>query len=129
MYGPFGHEKADDATSDLRAMKSSWQLKKGERPAGEEGPGGKFDGSYTRDWEFVAGSGDLDESNGRTGVTPEFPNGTYYYVITDTFPFIPRQFKGTPDASFQKRGPGPGGPGPGGPGPRGGPGRPPPPPR
>lgn len=128
IYGPYAYDKADDATSTPRQMKSSYRLKSGIRPAGDEGPGGKPDGAYTRDWEYVAGLGDLDESNGRTGVTPEFPKGTYYYVITDAFPFIPRQFHGTPDASFTKRGgPGPrGGRGPGGPRDSGGP---PPPPR
>ncbi len=32
------------------------------------------------DFEYVPGLGDLDECNGRTGPTPEFPEGTYYYV-------------------------------------------------
>jgi hypothetical protein len=63
----------------------------------------------------VKGLGDLDETNGRTGVTPEYPNGTYYYVLTDNWPFIPRMFRGTADASFARPG-GQGGPGPGGPG-------------
>ena len=41
--------------------------------------------------------GDLDETNGRFGATPEFPNGTYHYVLTDAFPFIPRAWRGTPE--------------------------------
>ncbi len=126
IYETHGHAKADDAKSPLKELRSSYKLKKGERPGGDEGPGGKYDGAYTQDFEYVAGSGDLDECNGRTGVTPEFPGGTYYYVVTDQFPFIPRQLKGAADASFQKNdrpggrpGPGPGpGPRPGGPGPR-----------
>lgn len=55
----------------------------------------------------MKGAGDLDEANGRFGVTPEFPQGTYHYVLTENFPFIPRQFKGTPDSSFFRRGPPP----------------------
>jgi hypothetical protein len=51
----------------------------------------------------VAGHGDLDEFGGRSGVTPEFPKGTYYYVMTEEYPFIPRKFKGTPDPSFSKQ--------------------------
>lgn len=90
--------------------KSSYQLKKGTRPSGTAGPGGTYDGTYTVDYEFVAGSGDLDEANGRSGVTPEYPEGTYYYVATAEFPFYPRMMKGTPDGSFQ-RGPPGGGPG------------------
>jgi hypothetical protein len=109
IYGPYAYDKADDAASPPRQMKTSYRLKKADRAGGDDGPGGKPDGSYTRDWEYVAGRGDLDENNGRTGVTPEFPNGTYYYVITGEFPFIPRQFHGTPDPSFTKR-EAPGGP-------------------
>ena len=90
--------------------KSSYQLKKGSRPSGTAGPGGTYDGTYEADYEFISGSGDLDEANGKTGVTPEYPEGTYYYVATAEFPFYPRMLKGTPDASFH-RGPPGGGPG------------------
>jgi len=127
IYWTWAHADANDAKSDTREMKSSYRLKKGTRPGGDDGPGGKHDGTFTSDFEYAKGSGDLDECNGREGVTPEYPKGTYYYVLTDDFPFIPRFWRGTPDESFQKRGPGPGGPGGGGPGagPRGrGPGGP-----
>ena len=111
LYTARAHDKADDSASPLRAMRSSYQLRKGNRPGGEDGPGGQFDGRFTQDFEFTAGSGDLDECNGRTGVTPEFPKGTYYYCITDNFPFLPRKWRGQPDPSFGKGGPPPGGPG------------------
>lgn len=74
----------------------------------QSGPGGVYDGAFVQDYEYIAGLGQLDDCNGRVGVTPEYPQGTYYYVITDTFPFIPRAFKGTPDLSFQRHGPGAG---------------------
>jgi len=118
IYTSWAPGIATNTASPLKTMRSSWQLKKGER---DGGPGGKPDGKYTRDYEFVAGSGDLDECNGRFGVTPEYPQGTYYYCITDEFPQLARSWRGAPDASFMKRGPG-GGPngrrpgGPGGPG-------------
>lgn len=32
----------------------------------------------------------------KTEATPEYPSGTYYYVITDDFPSIPRYFRGSP---------------------------------
>ncbi|MEL6425766.1 MAG: YHYH protein, partial [Pseudomonadota bacterium] len=70
---------------------SSWQLKGGER---ETGPGGVHDGTYVQDYEFVAGSGDLDECNG--GLL----NGQYVYFATDTYPFFPRCFKGTVSSDF-----------------------------
>ncbi|NDA26292.1 MAG: YHYH protein [Verrucomicrobia bacterium] len=90
--------------------RSSYRLKKGNRPGGTAGPGGVYDGTYEADYEFVPGSGDLDEANGRTGKTAEYPQGTYYYVATAEFPFYPRKLKGTPDSSF-RRGPPGGGPG------------------
>jgi hypothetical protein len=64
-----------------------------------------------QDYKFTEGSGDLDRANGRTGVTPEYPDSTYYYVATDSYPFIPRFFHGKVDPSFEKQmGPPPGGP-------------------
>lgn len=129
IYGPLAYKDAKDATSPLVKMKSSYRLKSGNRPGGESGPGGPYDGKYTPDFEYVADSGDLDECNGRYGVTPEFPQGTYYYVTTTEFPFLGRKFRGTPDFSFRERPPGGGPGGPGGPGRFGPPpGFPPPPP-
>jgi len=116
VYTSYAYSVAANAASPLQKLRSSWQLKRGERIGG---PGGKPDGKFTADYEFVKGSGDLDECNGRFGVTPEFPKGTYYYCLTEEFPHIGRFWRGTPDASFFKRGPGPGGLGPRGRGPRG----------
>ncbi|MDE2828830.1 MAG: YHYH protein, partial [Gemmatimonadota bacterium] len=73
---------------------------------------GAYDGTFREDWQFVAGSGDLDQCNGRFGVTPEFPEGIYHYYLTEDYPYIPRCVWGTPDPSFrQRRTGGPGGPG------------------
>lgn len=109
IYDGFGPTDPNDLGSPLKALRSSYMLKTQDRPGGDEGPGGKPDGIYTRDWEFIKDSGDLDECNGRFGVTPEYPNGTYHYVITDSFPYIHRRFKGVPDESFRKTdGPPPG---------------------
>ena len=113
IYTSDGHGGAMDAKSPLKKMRSGWQLKQGQRLGG---PAGNYDGRFTADYEFVKGSGDLDECNGRFGVTPEFPQGTYYYCITDEFPQLARSWRGTPDTSFFKRGPGPGGRGPRDPG-------------
>ncbi|MEN3939748.1 YHYH protein [Prosthecobacter sp. SYSU 5D2] len=121
IYAARGHQAPMDATSPLVPMRSSYRLKKGTRPAGDEGPGGKYDGYYTQDYEYAAGQGDLDECHGRFGVTPEHPEGIYHYYITDEFPYMSRMWKGEADASFQKQGGGPPG---GGRGRRGGPGGP-----
>jgi len=102
IYYKYAYSIANDATSTIIEMKSSYQLKSGERPGdGVTAPCGTFNGIYSNDYEFVNNLGTLDQANGRTGVTPEFPEGTYYYVITDAFPSIPRYFKGTPSNDFQ----------------------------
>lgn len=100
IYGPLSYADSNDPSSDLETMTSSYQLRSGTRSSG---PGGTYDGTFTADWVYVPGSGTLDACNGRVGVTPEYPDGTYYYVITDEFPFVPRCFAGTPDDSFSKQ--------------------------
>ncbi len=110
IYAQWGYREATNAQSPASKLRSSYRLKSGDRPAANGQPGGKYDGIFVEDYEYVAGSGDLDECGGRTGVTPEFPGGTYHYVLTEDFPFVPRYFRGTPDASFARR-EGPGGPG------------------
>lgn len=104
LYAARGHSEAKEARSPVRVMRPSYRLKAGERPGAPDGPGGRPDGRFTQDFEYVAGSGDLDECNGRFGVTPEFPEGTYHYYITETFPFVPRLWRGQPDPSFGKGG-------------------------
>ena len=106
MYLDRGYSKATDKKSAVKTLKSSYQLKKGTRPSG---PGGSYTGDYTQDWEYIEGSGDLDAANGRVQVTPEFPKGTYCYIVTTTFPLIARRFVGTVVSSFVKSGPGGGG--------------------
>jgi hypothetical protein len=81
-------------------LRSSWRLK----AQRDGGPGGRPDGTYVLDWEYAPGTGDLDECNGRQGPTAEFPQGTYYYVVTARFPYVPRCFTGTADQSFVKQG-------------------------
>lgn len=86
---------------------SSYRVKSGTRP---NGPGNSYDGSYVEDYEYIEGLGDLDECNGMTGITDEYPNGTYYYVQTETFPVFSRCFSGTIDDSFRQGGGGTGTP-------------------
>ena len=108
IYNQFGHSDPKDGNSPLKKLKSSYRLKKGVRP---DGPKGEYDGLFVADYEYVPGSGDLDECNGRVAVTPEYPSGIYQYVLTEEFPFIPRQYRGTPDPSFATHGPRAGGAG------------------
>ncbi len=109
IYGPWGYSDPDDPNSELKELRTSYRLKPGDRPEPPEGPGGAYDGTFGLDYEYVEGLGDLDECNGRFGVTPEFPEGTYYYVMSEKFPQVPALWRGVPDASIRQRGPG-GGP-------------------
>lgn len=95
VYARYGHTVATDATSPLKVLRGSWQLK-ATPDAGRPAVALYAMGAFTQDYQYVAGSGDLDECNGRSGVTPEFPGGIYHYVLTDSYPFIGRCAKGTP---------------------------------
>ncbi|MGB3555240.1 MAG: YHYH protein [Jannaschia sp.] len=89
-YAPDGFEirySPDSATS-------SWQLKAGTRP---DGPGGIYDGTFEEDFEYLAGSGTLDECNG--GLV----DGVYTYFATDSYPFFPRCFVGVVNPDFLTR--------------------------
>jgi hypothetical protein len=104
IYGVNGYRDNDNPRERPDAqkpepMRSSYRLKSGTRSGG---PGGPYDGTFTQDYEYVAGLGDLDECNGGFGITPEYPQGIYHYHITEEFPFISRCFRGIPDNSFRK---------------------------
>ncbi|ARD21259.1 YHYH protein [Shewanella japonica] len=93
IYARYGYSDANDASSELKAIQGSYQLVttvSESRPSTEIYPLGTF----AQDWEYIAGFGDLDECNGRVGVTPEFPNGIYHYYATDSYPYFQRCVKG-----------------------------------
>ena len=112
IYARYGYTSPNDAKSAIKVLTGSWRTK-AVPDTGRPAISVYAMGSFRQDWEYVAGSGDLDECNGRTGVTPEFPSGIYYYAVTDTYPFIHRCVKGVVSGA-------------GGPPPPGGPGLPPP---
>ncbi len=102
IYYKYAYSDTADGNSAIIEMSSSYQLRSGDRGGdGVTAPCGTYDGVYSNDYEFISGLGSLDETNGRTGVTPEYPSGIFYYVITDEFPSIPRFFKGTPSQDFK----------------------------
>ncbi len=94
VYARYGYTTAGNAQSALKVVAGSYALKStpdSNRPPTTVIPMGAFQ----QDYQYVAGSGDLDECNGRVGVTPEFPAGIYHYFVTDTYPFFSRCWKGT----------------------------------
>lgn len=112
IYVMYGYKDPMDPKSGIAEQTSSYQLKSGNRPSSPDGPGGKFDGAFVQDYEYIEGSGSLDECNGRFCVTPEFPEGTYAYFLSREWPVIPRAFRGTPvELKFGNEMEGLGGPG------------------
>ena len=103
IYAIYGYG-ADGAS--VRELKSGYRVKSGERPDGEGEPGGVYDGTFSRDYEYVDGAGDLDQCNGKLAATPEFPAGTYAYFLTNDWPYVPRCHMGTPSQDFVRGGPG-----------------------
>jgi hypothetical protein len=73
-YPIYGMYTWDD-NGVVKGMKSSYQVER-TNEGGDQGYNG------IDDWNYVEGLGDLDECNGRFGPTPEYPQGTYYYVST-----------------------------------------------
>ena len=109
VYARYGYSDPNDPNSSVVSLLPSYRLKAQpdeNRPdiltALIGGPGqGTTNpntpiamGAFTQDFEYVEGFGDLDECNGRIGVTPEFPDGIYYYMVTEDFPYFSRCLKG-----------------------------------
>ncbi len=84
----------------LTQVTPSYRLKSGNRPGGAE-PSGRYDGAFVQDWEYVEGLGTLDACNGAFTRSPEYPNGTYAYFLTESWPVIPRCFMGVPSQDFR----------------------------
>ena len=109
VYARYGYSDANNSNSSIKSLTPSYRLKSepdANRPTtlnaligvpgqGTTNPNKPIPmGAFTQDYEYVEELGDLDQCNGRFGVTPEFPDGIYYYVVTDDFPFFTRCLKG-----------------------------------
>ena len=103
IYGAYGYTDPLDPTTPIKRITPSYRLRNitsrttlpnGTAAVGPTltemvqimGPGAPqiqaVLGAYLEDFEYVAGLGDLDESNGRFCKTPEYPNGIYCYFAT-----------------------------------------------
>ena len=116
VYGPYGYSNPADPNSAIKRVQSSFQLRvitqrhtlptwvlpyepneSQNLTTAQYGPDVSAQyplGRYVQDYDYIAGSGDLDQYNGRFTVTPDFPNGTYAYFVTlnsdgtPAFPYI-----------------------------------------
>ncbi|OZG75381.1 hypothetical protein BTA51_03105 [Hahella sp. CCB-MM4] len=108
-YPIYGSCIKDSATGEIREAQPSYKLKNNGGPrqavSGYSTPRAgigniatnNYDGQFRGDYEYVAGTGDLDECNGMT------VDGQYGYYITNSFPWVNNCFRGKVDSSFQGR--------------------------
>ncbi|MCC1497345.1 YHYH protein [Alcanivorax sp. 1008] len=80
----------------MRRATSSYKLKTGNREpgAGFSEPSGPYNGEYVEDYEYVPGSGDLDQCNAMV------VNGIYTYFMTPEFPYLMNCLRSVPHDSF-----------------------------
>jgi hypothetical protein len=114
VYGPYGYSRAMDRRSGVRLMTSSYATYTRAADVEERVIDGALNtfayplGMFVQDYRYVDG-GDLDVSNGRFCVTPEYPLGTYAYFCTidpetsrPAYPYVIGNFyKSTPASSGQ----------------------------
>lgn len=104
---PILYRFGPDGAGALSELSPSYQLKPGDRPGdGTTAPCGPYNGKYTNDYEYVSGTGDLDECNGiERLLTLNTAQGqetfSYFYVVTAAFPQIGRCLQGENDVSFE----------------------------
>ena len=92
-----GYRVSDDPVSPLVELNSGYVLRAGMRRSGS---GGRHDGTFVGGYVYGGGRGLLDPLNGRMGVTPKWLSGIFHYILSATFPWIPRIFRGQPNPSF-----------------------------
>ena len=137
IYGPYGYANADGSGGVVR-IETSWQLRdivvRHTLPDGTQLSPNQYGpdvdelvtpaippgadpiaavlGAYIEDFEYVSGSGHLDEFNGRFAITPEYPNGTYaYYATVDEnhngqYPYFYSSYRGVVETDNFPSGPG-----------------------
>ncbi len=103
---PIVYRFGPDEDGNIKELAPSYQLKAGLRPGdGISAPCGAYNGKYTNDYEYICGKGELDECNGiQSMITVETVQGMqtfgYFYVITASFPQIPRCLVGNVSEDF-----------------------------
>lgn len=94
IYGAYAYTNTN-GTGPIKRMQSSYVLSSSTTRANGPAVSATYPaGCYCEDYVYQAGSGDLDEHNGRFCVTPEYPNGIYCYFVTidaqlnPVYPFV-----------------------------------------
>jgi hypothetical protein len=88
IYGAYGYSDSKNSSSNPKSLTSGYKLNilnVNDRPTGFS------DGFFVEDYSYT-NFGDLDENNGRFGITPDFPNGVYAYFSTIATETLEPQF-------------------------------------
>lgn len=95
IYGAYGYTNAN-GTGPIKRMLSSYSTTTTATRVNGPAVSSTYPaGCFLEDYVYTAGSGDLDDHNGRFCVTPEYPSGTYAYFVTldaslnPQFPYTP----------------------------------------
>jgi YHYH protein/Secretion system C-terminal sorting domain len=90
IYGAYGYA-SPNGTGGIKRMVSSYALSPNTTRVNGPAVNATYpNGCFCEDYVFNAGSGDLDQYNGRTCVTPEYPLSTYAYFVTIDASGIPQ---------------------------------------
>jgi hypothetical protein len=126
IYGPYGYSSANDTTSAIKKLTSSYAATtytNGIRNkfangttitnSANYGPSTSTtyqlnsysstktaltSGAFLNDYAYSSSNGDLNAFNGRFQKTPEYQNGIFCYIFTDSYPYIfgPGNYYGVP---------------------------------
>jgi len=98
IYGAYAYTNVN-GTGAIKRMQSSYVMNSASTRTNGPAVGGMYpNGCFIEDYTYAAGSGDLDERNGRFCITPDYPAGTYAYFVTidsNLDPQFPYTFFGT----------------------------------
>ncbi len=112
VYGAYAYTNVN-GTGAIKRMKSSYVVSTATTRTNGPAVSTTYpEGCFIQDYSYVAGSGDLDDRNGRFSITPEYPSGTYAYFVTiddNLNPVFPYTFYGTYYGVVQTGNTGPGG--------------------
>jgi hypothetical protein len=94
IYGAYGYTNVN-GTGPIKRMRSSYVLSSSTTRTNGPAVNSTYPaGCFCEDYVYQAGSGDLDDHNGRFCITPDYPSGIYCYFVTidDTlypaYPFV-----------------------------------------
>ena len=83
IYGPYGYKNPISGANEISKIKSGYRLNVITDPSLRPQSSEMEDGYFSEDYQYQPiDNTHLDRFNGRFGITPDYPNGTYAYFVT-----------------------------------------------